>query len=115
MVSHEFRTPMATILFSSKLLENYSNKWTEDKKRIHLHRIQSAIQQMTNLLEDVLTVGQAEAGKISFNPQPIDLHNFCLEIIEDIQMTWTDNKNQINFVFPDKPNIGEPEMDGKLS
>ncbi len=114
MVSHEFRTPMATILFSSKLLENYSHKWTEEKKRIHLNRIQSAIQQMTNLLEDILTVGQAEAGKISFNPQPIDLYNFCLEIIEDIQITWADNKHQMNFIFPENFNECKAQMDEKL-
>ncbi len=42
MASHEFRTPLATILSSSELLEYYSHKWPEEKKLKHQQRIQSS-------------------------------------------------------------------------
>ncbi|MCL1472959.1 hybrid sensor histidine kinase/response regulator [Argonema antarcticum] len=85
MVSHEFRTPMATILFSAGLLEKYQSIWHEEKKMTHIHRIQTAIEHMTDLLNDVLVVGKAEAGKLEFRPAPMDLEGFCHQLLEDIK------------------------------
>lgn len=87
IVSHEFRTPLSTILFSSSLLENYSGKWTEERRLTHIHRIQTAVHQMTHLLEDVLSVGRAEANKLEFNPVLVNLENFCKEIVEEVRLT----------------------------
>ncbi len=94
MVSHEFRTPLSTILFSVGLLENYGSKWPEEKKLNHIHRIQSAVKKMTNLLEDVLTIGRAEAGKLEFKPIPLDLENFCRQLLEELEVT-DEKKHQI--------------------
>ncbi|NEQ24393.1 MAG: PAS domain S-box protein [Microcoleus sp. SIO2G3] len=84
--SHEFRTPLTTILSSAELLEHYSQKWSEDKKRSHLQRIQNMVQHMTQLLNDVLLIGKAEAGKLEFNPAPLDLAQFCLSLVEEFQL-----------------------------
>ena len=111
MVSHEFRTPMSTILFSAGLLESYSNKWSEEKKLVHIRRIQSSIQHMTTLLNDVLLIGKAEAGKLEFNPVPIDLEKFCREIVEDIQLS---DNNQHKIMFTITGSCAEAKMDEKL-
>ncbi|HIK28734.1 MAG: ATP-binding protein [Oscillatoriaceae bacterium SKW80] len=86
IVSHEFRTPMSTILFSAGLLENYGNKLSEEKKVTHLQRIQTAVKQMTNLLDSVLTIGKAEANKLEFHPTAINLENFCSSLVEEMQL-----------------------------
>lgn len=86
MTSHEFRTPLTTILGSAELLEHYSNKWADEKKRQHLRRIQTAVQHMTQLLNDVLLIGKAEAGKLPFNPYLIDLVQFCRALVEEFQL-----------------------------
>jgi PAS domain S-box-containing protein len=86
MTSHEFRTPLTTIQSSAELLENYSHKWTEEKKITHLHRIQISVKHMTKLLNDVLIIGKVEAGKIQLNPVPINLGNFCLSLVEELQL-----------------------------
>ncbi len=86
MASHEFRTPLATILSSAELLERYSHKWTADKMVEHLHRIQTATQNMTVLLEDVLLVGKAEAGKLEFTPAAMNLDKFCRDMMEELQL-----------------------------
>jgi two-component system, sensor histidine kinase and response regulator len=86
-VSHEFRTPLTSILSSAELLEHYSNKWSEDKKLSHLQRIQTSAKHMTDLLNDVLLLGKAEAGKLKLNPIELDLCSFCQEIVEEIQLT----------------------------
>ncbi len=87
MASHEFRTPLATILSSTELLEHYSHKWTEAKKLNHLQRIQVAVKRMTGLLNDVLLIGKAEAGKLEFEPTPLNIVQFCRELVEDVQVT----------------------------
>ncbi|HAG82828.1 MAG TPA: hypothetical protein DCL61_17130, partial [Cyanobacteria bacterium UBA12227] len=50
--SHEFRTPLTTILSSTGLLKRYHQKLTEEKKLIHLDRIQSSVEHMTQMLND---------------------------------------------------------------
>lgn len=90
MDSHEFRTPLATILSSTELLEHYSHKWAEERKITHLRRIQVAVKHMTELLNDVLLIGKAEAGKLEFEPTPLNLVQFCRGLVEDIQVS-TDN------------------------
>ena len=87
MTSHEFRTPLASILSSAELLEHYSHKWSEDKKLNHLHRIQASVKHMTELLNDVLLLGKADAGKLKLNPTKINLSQFCQELVEEIQLT----------------------------
>ena len=92
MASHEFRTPLATILSSSELLEHYRHKWTEEKNLTHLHRIQTATLHMTELLNDVLLIGTAEAGKLEFNPVTVNLIEFCQELLEEIQVSTPTHK-----------------------
>ncbi len=87
MASHEFRTPLASILSSAELLEHYSHKWSEDKKLNHLQRIQASVNHMTELLNDVLILGKADAGKLQLNPTQINLLQFCQEFIKEIQLT----------------------------
>ncbi len=86
MTSHEFRTPLSTILSSSELLEHYRHKWNEEKQITHLHRIQAAVKHMTNLLNDVLVIGKAEVGKLEFKPVPLDLLEYCRYLVEELQM-----------------------------
>lgn len=85
--SHEFRTPLTTILSSSEMLERYWHKWSEETQLTHLHRIQNAVKQMSQMLHDVLTLSQAEAGKLEYNPEPLDLEQFCSELVEDLQLS----------------------------
>ena len=87
MASHEFRTPLATILSSTDILERYSHKLTEEKKLNHLQRIQLTVKHMTGLLNDVLLIGKAEAGKLEFQPQQLNLVQFCRDLVEEIQLT----------------------------
>lgn len=94
--SHEFRTPLTTIHSSAELLEHYSDRFSEDKKLKHLHRIQGAVKRMTELLDDVLIVGKAEAGKLEFHPTEVDLEKFCREIVEEQQLS-DNNKHELGF------------------
>ena len=97
MVSHEYRTPLTTILSSAELLEHYSHKWTQEKIKRHLQRIQTSVNHLTQLVSDVLLVSKAEVGKQEFNPSSLDLATFCSQLVEEIQIT-TVSSHSINFV-----------------
>jgi signal transduction histidine kinase len=97
VASHEFRTPLTAILSAAELLEHYSHKHTENKKLSYLHRIQNSVHHMTDLLNDVLLIAKSEAGKIEFNPTPIELVKFCQELTEEIQLSYG-NRHLISFI-----------------
>lgn len=86
MTSHEFRTPLSIISSSAGLLKDYSHKLDEAKKLKHLQRIQSTVIYMTQLLEDVLLINRAEAGRLEFNSSPLDLMEFCSGLVEELQL-----------------------------
>ncbi len=86
MTSHEFRTPLSTILSSAELLQHYRHRWTEEKQLTHLYRIQNSVKHMTDMLDDVLFMGKAEAGKLHFKPHSMDVVEYCRRIVEEIQL-----------------------------
>jgi signal transduction histidine kinase len=86
VVSHEYRTPLATILSSSELLQHYGQDWIEEKKQRHFQRIQSSVERLTRLVNDVLMFSKAEAGKLEFNPVQLDIVSFCSELLEEFQL-----------------------------
>lgn len=93
MASHEFRTPLATILGSSEILRHFGNKCSEEKRLKHYTRIQTGVEQMTRLLDDVLLIGRAEAGRVPFKPVPIDLGSFCENLSEELQISTAYKQN----------------------
>jgi PAS domain S-box-containing protein len=84
--SHEFRTPLSTILSSADLLEFYAGGWTPQKQIEHIHRIQNAALNMNNLLSDILVIERAEAKKLNFEPASIDLLAFCRSLLDEMQL-----------------------------
>jgi PAS domain S-box-containing protein len=83
MTSHEFRTPLSTILSSAELLEYYLQDWPSDKKQEHLHRIQQAVLEMNEMLNGILVLGRADAGQLASNPRGFDAVTWCQDLIEE--------------------------------
>jgi PAS domain S-box-containing protein len=97
MVSHEFRTPLNTISFSTSLLKRYLQQWTEKKQLKYLDRLQTATEQLSHLMDEVLIIGKAEAGKLKLDHQPLNLGSFCRQLLTEIDLSQTVRPN-INFV-----------------
>ena len=85
MVTHEIRTPLAHILGSSDILSRYLDRLTPEKRAQHFAFINSAVQRMTALMEDVLLFSKAEAGRMEFNPVALDLKSFCVRLADEVQ------------------------------
>lgn len=108
MVSHEFRTPLAVIQMSAGILKSYIDRLSAEAKNEHHYRIESQIKRLTQLLDDILVIGQAEAVGLPFEPQVFNLENFCLHAVEESQLTTDIHQIQFNIegdcgkVFMDK-------------
>lgn len=92
IASHEFRTPLTTILSSAELIEHYGDRCTPEKQLKFLHKIQSATKHMTSLLDDVLLISRVESGKVAFKPLPVNLEMFCQDIMEELQITTNNHQ-----------------------
>lgn len=73
MASHEFRTPLSTILSSASLVAKYVEADEQDKRNKHILRIKSSVTNLTNLLNEFLSLGKIEDGKITANNVEFDI------------------------------------------
>jgi signal transduction histidine kinase len=85
IASHEFRTPLTAILFSSNLLKRYS-KLVSDQKIVQdmlkeVQSIEKFVERMDTTLDEVLAISRAEEGTLSFNPRSVDLGKLCRNIV----------------------------------
>lgn len=72
MASHEFKTPLSTILSSAYLLEQYNELPAPDKRQKHISRIKNAVGDMKLILDDFLSLGKLEEGLIQAHEENID-------------------------------------------
>ena len=84
MASHEFRTPLSTMLSSVFLLENYTGEKYEAQKKTHLERIRRSIQMLTELMNDFLSIGQLEEGQVRTTYGPVEICTFLNEILSEL-------------------------------
>ncbi len=95
MTSHEFRTPLASILSSAELLQHYAHRMTEPERADLLRSIESGVQRMTHMLDRVLLIGKAEAEMLEFHPQPMNLRALLDELIHDATQQFSQAHNRI--------------------
>ncbi|MBN8699887.1 MAG: PAS domain S-box protein [Chitinophagales bacterium] len=67
MASHEFRTPLSTILSSASLVAKYTQTDEQERRDKHIQRIKSSVNNLTSLLNEFLSIGKIEDGKIIAN------------------------------------------------
>jgi PAS domain S-box-containing protein len=85
MASHEFRTPLTTVLSSANLMTKYAqNSDFEARQEKQIGRIKNSVRQLTNLLEDFLSIEKLEAGKISVSPSSFVLQEWVLDLVEEM-------------------------------
>lgn len=89
MASHEFRTPLSSILSSAALVERYVESEHQKNRLKHIDKIRSNVKNLTNILNDFLSIEKIESGLINYNPQSIDLKEFLNEVIEDLDLSYS--------------------------
>jgi len=94
--SHEFRTPLTSILGTSDLLEMVGQDLEKEKYDDYVKRIQDAAVYMKDLINDVLTVSRVETGKQNFIPSRIDVIRLAKEVIDEVEVLLSE-KHDIQF------------------
>jgi len=82
MASHEFRTPLSTIMSSASLISRYTETIQNENREKHVNRIKSAVTNLTGILNDFLSLSKLEEGKIILNIELVDMSELC-EIVND--------------------------------
>lgn len=98
MASHEFRTPLSTILSSVSLISKYKTEDEDQKRNKHVDRVKSAVTNMTLILNDFLSAEKLEAGKVAASLVEFDLKQLVNEIINELSGLLKPNQ-KIDFTF----------------
>lgn len=101
MASHEFRTPLSTILSSVSLLSKYTSTEDQSKRDKHIDRIKSSVKTLTDILNEFLSLGKIEEGKVEMNPEIFDLVEFINGMDNEMSVLLKPGQN---FVFNHKGN-----------
>ena len=104
MASHEFRTPLTTILSSASLITAYIEKEQQDKRIRHVERIKSAVNNLNDILSDFLSLSKIEEGKTKTDYEVFNLNNIISEIINDLA-TIKKPGQAINYVHTGKNDV----------
>jgi len=84
MASHEFRTPLSTVLSSAYLISKYVEKEDNPKREKHVQRIVSSVNMLTDILNDFLSVGRIEEGKIQVRYSVFDIVQHLQQIVSEL-------------------------------
>ncbi len=105
MASHEFRTPLGTILSSVSLLEKYFDMEDSAEKRDkHVGRIKNSVRNLTNVLNDFLSLDKLQSGLVQANRTSLNLRELLNEVCDELEQVK--RKNQV-FILEYQ---GEEEM-----
>lgn len=86
MASHEFRTPLSAVLSSAALLSKYSREEEQEKRNKHIDRIKDSVKHLNDILEDFLSLGKLDEGRISTDPGEFSLPEMINETLTDMKV-----------------------------
>lgn len=92
MASHEFRTPLSAIQLSASLIDKYTSKHDTANVEKHTGKIKNAINNLTTILNDFLSLEKLEAGKVEASTNWFDIISFAEEIAEEMQLISKQNQ-----------------------
>lgn len=86
MASHEFRTPLSAVLSSASLLSKYQKEEDQEKRDKHIGRIKDSVKHLNDILEDFLSLGRLDEGRVSADPGEFNLKELVNEVLADIKI-----------------------------
>jgi PAS domain S-box-containing protein len=99
IASHEFRTPLSTILSSTNLIQRYLTPEVLEKTDKHINRIKSSVRNLTQILEDFLSLSKLEEGKFDKEKKELDIVDLLNNCIEEVNVFA---KKDQKFIFDHK-------------
>lgn len=111
MAVHELRTPLSIIKMSACLLRERGDSILEGDRVRNLAYIETAVSNMNELLEDVLTFSQINRPRLELSPEPMNLSEFCESLVDSMRWSLGD---QYILTFAAQGDCAEVELDAKL-
>jgi PAS domain S-box-containing protein len=111
MASHEFRTPLATILAFSESLSLFRHKLTDEQIDKKLNNIRGQVEHLKNIMEDVLLLARMQARRVEFNPERANLDALCRTVIDEFK-SRPDIRHPLDYICD--PAISEVIVDRRL-
>jgi PAS domain S-box-containing protein len=111
MISHELRTPLAVIQLSSDFLRRYATRMTHVDKEEAISTIQTQVQHLENMVDDVSALSRAETLDTSIRTEAIDLLDLCRDVVANAQMLASET-HEIHFDGPSfcEPLVGDTKL-----
>ncbi|MGF2413540.1 PAS domain-containing sensor histidine kinase [Ferruginibacter sp.] len=104
MASHEFRTPLSTILSSASLVAKYTETAQQENRDKHIHRIKSSVNNLTDLLNEFLSIGKIEDGKITAHYAQFNIKEMLGVVCAEMQ-SLVKHGQHINYVHHGEENV----------
>ncbi|MBD2018878.1 response regulator [Leptolyngbya sp. FACHB-36] len=86
IVSHELRNPLSAIQFTLDLLERDDIPLEQDRRHRCIRRARTAVEVINQLLDEILILSEVEAGELTCRLMPLDLSEFCRELVNEFQL-----------------------------
>jgi signal transduction histidine kinase len=93
MASHEFRTPLSTILSSVSLIDKYRLEEEQEKRLKHINRIKGQVKNLTNILEEFLSLGKLEEGRVMENKDEFNIKEMLTELSSEMSNLAKDGQH----------------------
>lgn len=97
MASHEFKTPLTSVLLSADLLKKYAPADQKENLDKHINKIISSVHLVNELLNDFLSVEEIEKGKVAVNPVIIPIKECISMLVNEIANNQI-KANQISYL-----------------
>jgi PAS domain S-box-containing protein len=85
MASHEFRTPLTTVLSSASILSKYTSAEDQEKRNKHINRIKNSVNNLNDILEDFLSLGKLNEGKVEKKMELVKIKDMLADIFEEMK------------------------------
>ena len=104
LASHEFRTPLSAVLSSAALISKYSKEDDQEKRDKHIGRIKDSVKHLNDILEDFLSLGKLDEGRIVTDPGEFNLKEMIDETLADVKVVLKPGQ-KFNFKYEGEEKI----------
>ncbi len=111
IASHEFRTPLSAILSSTSLIKQYRDRDELSKVDKHIDRVKTSVHHLTSILNDFLSLGKLEEGRVEVNKENVPLLSFFEDIKEEVKPALKEGQQlSIDLAHPEKEIYTDPKV-----
>lgn len=104
MASHEFRTPLSAVLSSASLISRYTKEDDQEKRNKHIDRIKDSVKHLNDILEDFLSLGKLDEGRISADPFEFNLQEMIADTLAEVKVVLKPGQ-KFNFKYEGEEKI----------